>query len=539
MPIFRSLFLVSLALLLSVSAVAAGKPMPPNIVFIFADDWGWGDLASHGHPWLKTPHLDRLAREGTDFQQFNVLNPVCSPSRAAAMTGMFPSRFGIHQHFAAPAQNLARTMPDWLDARAPTIPRFLQQAGYRTAHFGKWHLTNRNTHGAPAPTAYGFDEFAVFNGGAETASADLHATPENAARFIAANKDRPFYLNVWLHESHLPHVPTKASLEKWQHLDEQKRVYAAVITDGDNAVGRVLDALEAADVAHNTLVIFSSDNGPETTAAKTQQSSRDDDAGVAGYGGYYSVGSSGGLRGEKRSLFEGGVRVPFLVRWPGHTPASTINTTTVLTAVDLLPTVCAAAGITLPSDYRGDGENLLAALQGQPVKRTKPVFWAWTGKAADPDWWPRLAVRDSDWKLLLTDAAKRVALHRLSTDRAEAVDVARDHPEIVARLTQLALAWHATLPTTVDPSCISTADRTAAATTPTAPNAPNAPAKKIAPDRAAAFARMDTNHDGVLTLAEYVAGLKGAENLEQRFKNFDKNGDGKLTREEFVTPSGK
>ena len=536
MPIFRSLFLVSLALLLSISAVAAAKPMPPNIVFIFADDWGWGDLASHSHPWLKTPHLDRLAREGTDFQQFNVLNPVCSPSRAAEMTGMFPSRFGIHQHFAAPAQNLARTMPDWLDARAPTIARFLQQAGYRTAHFGKWHLTNRNTHGAPAPTAYGFDEFAVFNGGAETVSADLHATPENAARFIAANKDRPFYLNVWLHESHLPHVPTKASLEKWQHLDEQKRVYAAVITDGDNAVGRVLDALEAAGVAHNTLVIFSSDNGPETTAAKTQQSSRDDDAGVAGYGGYYSVGSSGGLRGEKRSLFEGGVRVPFLVRWPGHTPASTINTTTVLTAVDLLPTVCAAAGITLPSDYHGDGENLLAALQGQPVKRTKPVFWAWTGKAADPDWWPRLAVRDGDWKLLLTDAAKRVALHRLSTDRAEAVDVARDHPEIVARLTQLALAWHATLPTTVDPSCISAADRTAAATTPTAPNAP---AKKIAPDRAAAFARLDTNHDGVLTLAEYVAGLKGAENLEQRFKNFDKNGDGKLTREEFVTPSGK
>ena len=539
MPIFRSLFLVSLALLLSVSAAAAGKPMPPNIVFIFADDWGWGDLASHSHPWLKTPHLDRLAREGTDFQQFNVLNPVCSPSRAAAMTGMFPSRFGIHQHFAAPAQNLARTMPDWLDARAPTIARFLQQAGYRTAHFGKWHLTNRNTHGAPAPTAYGFDEFAVFNGGAETVSADLHATPENAARFIAANKDRPFYLNVWLHESHLPHVPTKASLEKWQHLDEQKRVYAAVITDGDSAVGRVLDALEAAGVAHNTLVIFSSDNGPETTAAKTQQSSRDDDAGVAGYGGYYSVGSSGGLRGEKRSLFEGGVRVPFLVRWPGHTPASAVNTTPVLSAVDLLPTVCAAAGITLPSDYRGDGENLLAALQGQPVKRTKPVFWAWTGKAADPDWWPRLAVRDGDWKLLLTDAAKRVALHRLSTDRAEAVDVARDHPEIVARLTQLALAWHATLPTTVDPSCISAADRTAAATTPTAPNAPNAPAKKIAPDRAAAFARMDTNHDGVLTLAEYVAGLKGAENLEQRFKNFDKNGDGKLTREEFVTPSGK
>ena len=537
MPIFRSLFPVSLALLLSVSAVAAAKPTPPNIVFIFADDWGWGDLSSHGHPWPKTPHLDRLAREGTDFHQFNVLNPVCSPSRAAAMTGMFPSRFGIHQHFAAPAQNLARNMPDWLDARAPTVARFFQQAGYRTAHFGKWHLTNRNTHGAPAPTAYGFDEFAVFNGGAETASADLHATPENAATFITANKDRPFFLNVWLHESHLPHLPTKASLEKWAHLDEQKRVYAAVITDGDNAVGRVLDALEAAGVAQNTIVIFSSNNGPETTAPKTQLSSGDADAGVAGYGGYYSVGSSGGLRGEKRSLFEGGVRGPFLVRWLGHTPAGMKNDTTAFTAVDLLPTLCATAKITLPPGYRGDGENLLAALHGEPIKRTKPIFWAWTGKATDPDWWPRLAVRDGDWKLLLTGDAQRVALHRLTTDRAEAVDVAKDHPEIVARLAQLALAWKATLPTTVDPSCISPADRSAPASAATV--APQSSAKKTAPDRAAAFARMDTNHDGVLTLAEYVAGIHSAPNLAQRFKNFDKNGDGHLNREEFVPPSGK
>ena len=539
----KNLTLLTALLLASFASLPAAAPAQhPNVVFIFADDWGWGDLSSHGHPWLKTPHLDRLAREGTDFHQFNVLNPVCSPSRAAAMTGMFPSRFGISQHFAAPAQNLARNMPDWLDARAPSVARFFQQAGYRTAHFGKWHLTNRNTHGAPAPTAYGFDEFAVFNGGAETASADLHATPENAAKFIAAHKDRPFFLNVWLHESHLPHVPTKASLEKWSHLDEQQRVYAAVITDGDNAVGRVLDALKAAGVERNTIVIFSSDNGPETTAPKAQLNSRDPDAGVTGYGGYYSVGSSGGLRGEKRSLFEGGVRVPFLVRWPGHTPTGAKNDTTAFTAVDLLPTLCAAAGITLPSDYRGDGENLLAALQGQPVKRTRPIFWDWTGKAADPHWWPRLAVRDGEWKLLLTTDAQRVALHRLTTDRAEAVDVAKDHPEIVARLTRLALAWKATLPTTVDPSCISAADRSAlpaAPATPPASTAPNAPAKKAPVDRAAAFTRMDTDHDGVLTFAEYVAGLKGAPNLEQRFRTFDKNGDGKLSREEFVTPSGK
>lgn len=458
----------------SVGTIFAAAPTTkPNIVFIFADDWGWGDLSSHGHPWLKTPYLDRLAREGTDFRQFNVLNPVCSPSRAAAMTGMFPSRFGIHQHFAAPAQNRARNMPDWLDPRAPNVARLLRQAGYRTAHFGKWHLTNRNTHGAPAPTAYGFDEFAVFNGGAETASADLHATPGNAVKFIHANKDRPFFINVWLHESHLPHVPTQASLEKWAHLDEQKRVYAAVITDGDNAVGRVLDALEAAGVEQNTIVMFSSDNGPETTAPKTQLASRDNDANAAGYGGYYSVGSTGGLRGEKRSLFEGGVRVPFLVRWPGRTPAGAVNDTTAFTAVDLLPTLCAAAGVTLPADYRGDGENLLAAFHGHPVARTRPIFWYWTGKAAEPHWWPRLAVRDGEWKLHLTADARRVALHRLTTDRAEAVDVAPAHPEIVARLTKLALDWQASLPTAPDPACISAADRANAADTP-APRAKNA-----------------------------------------------------------------
>ena len=127
----------------------------------------------HGHPWLQTPNLDRLASQGTDFQQFNVLNPVCSPSRTAALTGHFPARYSIHQHFATPAQNAERGMPDWLDPRAPTIARLLQAAGYRTAHFGKWHLTSRNIHGAPAPTAYGFDEYAIFNGGGKLSRAEF------------------------------------------------------------------------------------------------------------------------------------------------------------------------------------------------------------------------------------------------------------------------------------------------------------------------------------------------------------------------------
>lgn len=140
-------------------------------------------------------------------------------------------------------------MPDWLAPKAPTLPRFLRQAGYRTAHFGKWQLTDRDTHGSPRPEAYGYDEFAVFNGGAEWPSADLHATAANTVSFIKANKDKPFFINVWLHESHTPHVPTAASMEKRKHLDEQKQVYSAVITDGDNAVGAILDSLKAEGVA--------------------------------------------------------------------------------------------------------------------------------------------------------------------------------------------------------------------------------------------------------------------------------------------------
>ncbi|MBN8421778.1 MAG: sulfatase-like hydrolase/transferase [Verrucomicrobia bacterium] len=508
----------------------------PNIVFIFADDWGWGDLSCHGHPWVKTPNLDRLASEGTDFQQFNVLNPVCSPSRAAVMTGHYPARHSVHQHFAAPEQNHQRGMPDWLDPKAPMLPRFLQQAGYRTGHFGKWHLTNRDTQGAPKAEAYGYDEAAVFNGGAGWDSADLHATAANTTAFIKANKDKPFFINAWIHESHTPHVPTEESMAMWKHLDEQKQIYAAVITDGDNVVGAILEALKAEGVADNTVVMFSSDNGPEHTAPKAGPKKHDVDANVTGYDTYYSIGSTDGMRGRKRSLFEGGVRVPFIVRWPGHTPAGAQNTTTVFTAVDLLPTLCAAAGVALPASYHGDGENLLDAFNGKATARTRPIFWEWLGTKAEPDYWPRLAVRDGDWKLVMTGDAQRAELHHLNEDRAEAADVAKDHPDIVARLSKMALEWKATLPTQPNPECLSTQKIEAAP----GPKKTAAKGSGVTPEvRAKALERWDTNKDGVLILDEYKAGLKGQDNLDARFKNFDKNSDGKLTRAEFVGPAAK
>ena len=182
--------------------------------------------------------------------------------------------------------------------------------------------------------------------------------------------------------------------------------------------------------------------------------------------------------------------------------------------------------MTLPADYHGDGENLLGALQGQNVTRSRPIFWEWLGNKTEPDWWPRLAVRQGVWKLVMTDDARRVELHRLTDDRAEAVDVSKDHPEVVARLTRLALDWKATLPEKPDPKC-----RT---TEPVTRKAKAGDPRRTPETRARAFARWDTNSDDLLTLDEYKAGLKGQNNLEARFKNFDTNGDGNLTRQEFV-----
>ena len=506
------------------AADAPKKSAKPNIVFIYADDWGWGDLSCHGNTWLKTPRLDKLASEGIDFQQFNVLSPVCSPSRAAAMSGRFPGRFGINTVFgvAKPPE-----MPDWLDAKAPTTPRLLKAAGYRTGHFGKWHLGI----GTPTMADYGIDESAVYHGPGPKVGPSGNDIPSKAVKFIEANKDRPFYVNVWLHESHLAHTPTAESMEKWKHLDEQKQVYAAVITDGDNKVGMILDALDKAGIAKNTIVVFSSDNGP----AKFKENDKGD---PGSYRNHYNLGETGGLRGRKTSLFEGGVRVPFIMRWPAQAPAGLKNDTTVFTAVDLLPTFCAAAGVTPPTDANSDGENMLRALKGEQILRTRHIFWRNNGNKKDPNFWPDLAVRDGDWKLVTTYDGQQVELHNLKANRAEDIsnDQSKDHPEIVARLKKLALDWNAKLPTKADPSCLAKPQA----------GEPKKLSEKAVPTSAASakdrnmpFNRWDTNKDGFLSLEEYQTGSKNGTGIEGRFKRFDKNGDGKVSREEFVGPAGK
>ena len=503
----------------------------PNILFIYADDWGFGDLACHGHPHLKTPNLDRLAREGTDFHQFTVCNPVCSPSRTAIVTGQYPARHGVHQHFAGHAENVARGMPDWLDPKAPLLPRVLKEAGYATAHYGKWHLSGQGKElNAPLPAEYGYDDAAVWVGPGRdvfegTSLADVPAkdgpiyqstaATENALRFIRGVKDKPFYLNLWLHETH--HLVAASDEDKKEYPDtaEPQRTYYSAVTRADKQIGRLLALLDELKIADNTLIFFSSDNGPENSMEKPDQKL------------YYSVGTTGGLRGRKRSLYLGGVNVPFIVRWPGVVPAGRVDKTSVLAGVDVMPTILAALDLKAPAGYQSDGINVLAALKGESFKREAPVFWEWRGPHAHEADWPTHSVRDGDHILIHNADFTRVELYNVIQDRAQQHDIGSQNPELVAALKAKLDAWRQTLPTPFKQA----GGRE--------PPAKPAPATKKAPtvDRAAAFTRWDKNTDGILTLEEYTNGLAKKEDAPKRFQSFDKDSDGKLTREEFTQPN--
>ncbi len=504
----------------------------PNILFIYADDWGFGDLACHGHPHLKTPNLDRLAREGTDFHQFTVCNPVCSPSRTAIVTGQYPARHGVHQHFAGHAENVARNMPDWLDPKAPLLPRVLKEAGYATAHFGKWHLSGGGMDiSAPLPAEYGYDDAAVWTGpsrsvfegtSVEKMAGDAHdkvgasfqttAATEHALRFIRSVKDKPFYINLWLHETH--HLVSATDEDKKEYPDtaEPQRTYYAAVTRADKQIGRVLALLDELKLADNTLVFFSSDNGPENSQAEPGQKL------------YHSVGTTGGLRGRKRSLYLGGVNVPFLVRWPGVVPAGRIDKTSVLSGVDVMPTILAALDVKAPAGYQSDGINVLRALKGESFKREAPVFWEWRGPHSQEADWPTHAIRDSDHVLLHDETFARVELYNVITDRAQQQNLADKQPALVTALKSKLDAWRTTLPTPFKQS---------GARTP--PDKPAPAAKKATTiDRAAVFKRWDKNTDGHLTLEEYTDGLAKKDDAPKRFKAFDKNADGKLSADEFT-----
>ncbi|MBT4691829.1 MAG: sulfatase-like hydrolase/transferase, partial [Planctomycetaceae bacterium] len=256
---FPTFLLMIIGMALSSTATTASDK--PNILFIFADDWGWGDLGCHGHPYVKTPNIDRLAHEGTDFHRFTVASGVCSPSRTAVMTGHFPARYNINGHFAWVPSNAKRNMPDWLSPTAPLLPRLLQDGGYATAHFGKWHLSNNMIPDSPLPSEYGYDTYGAFNCAGE--QMPVHEDAQHAIAFIekSSRQGKPFFVNLWLHEPHTPFHTIPKYRWRFRDLEEPDNIYASVLSHADDRIGEVLDALDRLKLADNTLVIFSSDNG--------------------------------------------------------------------------------------------------------------------------------------------------------------------------------------------------------------------------------------------------------------------------------------
>lgn len=424
----------------------------PNILFIFADDWGWGDLGCHGHPYVKTPNIDRLAREGTDFHRFTVASGVCSPSRTAVMTGHFPARYNIDGHFAWVPSNAKRNMPDWLSLDAPTLPRFLKRAGYATAHFGKWHLANNMIPDSPLPGEYGYDTYGAFNCAGE--QMPVHEDAMNAIKFIQeSHRDgKPFFINLWMHEPHTPfHTVPKY---EWRFRDmagDADRIYASVLSHADDRIGEVLDTLDQLKLTDNTLVIFSSDNGPARAVGSSELKLSYDTATGAGWGVEASKGITGGRKGYKAALFEGGIGVPFIARWPGKIPAGKVDKTAMISAVDLLPTFCDLAGAKLPSDYEPDGLSQVEALFGRgKAVREKPLFWKssapWPAQKTRPDHWVSYAVVDGNWKLVTNNDMKYVELYDLVADPYEKRDLQKERPEVATDLLAKLKEWQATIP---------------------------------------------------------------------------------------------
>lgn len=444
------LFLLFALLSTPFAATAAEKP---NILFIFADDWGWGDLSCHGHPYVKTPNIDRLAEEGTDFYRFTVASGVCSPSRTAVMTGHFPARYNIDGHFAWVPSNEKRGMPDWLDVAAPSLPRMLQEAGYRTAHYGKWHLANNMIPDSPSPGVYGYDDYGAFNCSGEQIPVHEDAMHTNAFIRESVAEGKPFFVNLWIHEPHTP-FHTVPKYEWWVRdiEDPADQIYASVLAHADDRIGTVLDTLDELEIADNTLVVFSSDNGPARAAKKTELVLHYDTATGAGWGIGAAKGITAGRKGYKASLFEGGINVPFLARWPGRIAAGAVDDESLISAVDLLPTFLELAGAELPDDYEPDGVSQVAVLKGETTAptREKALFWKtnsrWPATEEKPEHWASWVVVHENWKLLLNIDLSYRELYDIASDPLEKKDLSEEKPDVVDDLEKLLADWRATLP---------------------------------------------------------------------------------------------
>jgi N-acetylgalactosamine-6-sulfatase len=340
-------------------------------------------------------------------------------------------------------------MCNWLDPEVPNVARLLQQAGYATAHVGKWHLGSNS--GGPPPEKYGFDFVGTSERGGPNGPADdplfrARSTAlfvDEALQFIEGNKSAPFYLQLWTLVPHATLRPTAEQMQPYENFrpggegfpyPSAAQIYYAAVTDLDTQIGRLIDGLEKLGVTNQTLIFFTSDNGPEDIHVSN-----------AGHSG---IGSAGPFRGRKRSLYEGGVRVPGIVCWPGNVSAGRVDDESVVSGADWLPTVCRLAGAEVPTNHALDGENVSDMMLGESRPRAKPLMWEWRFNIAGDVFHhsPMLAIRDGPWKLLMNPDRSRVELYDIPRDPTQLTNLAEREPEVVERLATSVLAWQQELP---------------------------------------------------------------------------------------------
>jgi arylsulfatase A-like enzyme len=453
---------------------APSAPAPaaqrPNILFVLVDDMGFSDLSIMGDKKVQTPNIDRIARQGVLLTQFYDPSPICSASRAGFLTGRFPAEMNFISYISDRASNAALGQADWLDPKLPTIARMLKSAGYATAHIGKWHLGGgRDIGDAPRPTAYGFDQsFTTFEGlGPRVLVSDeerdlaeqsgkLGNGPtfweiktnltglycDMTVDFVAQHSDKPWFVNLWLNDVHDPWAPGDDALSevmgKGDSSDDDR--YLATLVKMDKTLGRLFERLEQMGEMDNTLIVLTSDNGPSSLQRYYQR-------------GETAPGSTGNLRGRKWSTYEGGIRQPLILYWPGHAKAGYRDEQTVGQGVDLLPTLANIVGQRTPEG--ADGIDLSAVLRGTPVTGRPALFWGYGKQGAQKqppqptqprDVAPPFAIRDGNWKLLAGAGGANPQLYDLASDPGEANDVSASQPEVRERLLAKLKSWLAKLP---------------------------------------------------------------------------------------------
>jgi arylsulfatase A-like enzyme len=450
----------------------AAEPTKPNIVFIMADDLGWRDIGCFGSTFHRTPHLDELAVRGVKFTQAYASNPLCSPTRSSVLTGLYPARTGItsptcHLPQVILEKRLASGNPQTpvlvaesvtrLSTDYTTLPEILRAAGYATGHFGKWHLGQ-----APySPREHGFDvDFPAWSGPGPAGSyvAPWAATfPQKgtpgehiedttaaaAAQFIREHKDEPFFLNYWLWSVHSPYDAKDELVAKYRgRVDPQNPqrnpVYAAMIESLDDAVGRVLAPLEENGLLEKTVIVFFSDNGGVSWTGNRGAAKHKSDRFQADMKSPPT--SNLPLRNGKASLYEGGVREPCIIVWPGVTQPGSSNDT-LIQSIDWMPTLLEIANVPLPANAKPDGLSLVPVLKGEKLNRDT-LFCHFPHDVPASGQHPGASVRRGDWKLIRLfaqndDGTDQFELYDLNTDLGEKMNRAAEKPDLVRELNAL------------------------------------------------------------------------------------------------------